>query len=144
MPILRRDFLFGVMAVTLLLLAPGMALADNGHGGSGSSGDTGSSESGDDGDSDDGDKEDKGDNKGDSKKVDLDDVRDAVKSGEAMSLKKALKRAKEHTDGRIIDVNLVRKSNKFVYVFTVVEASGRLERLNMDAVSGRFTGLLGF
>jgi hypothetical protein len=160
MPQSRRHFLMALFTLAALPLVPATALADQGSGGGGSGGSgsggsdgggSGSGDSGGNGEGGDNDGDDGGDNGGDDKgkggdddKVDHNDARDAVKSGEAMSLRKAMKRAKEQTSGRIIDVSLARKSSKFIYVFTVVQPSGRIETLKMDAISGKFAGLLGF
>jgi uncharacterized membrane protein YkoI len=161
----RRHFLFVLVALTVFPLMPITAMADKGSrgGGSDDSGDddsdnddSGSDDSkgddsgGDSGGDDNDDRDNKGDdNKGkdddkDDNEVNHDDARDAVKSGRVMSLRNAMKRAKDRSDGRIIDVNLIRKSSKYIYVFTIVEPSGRIGKLKMDAASGRFAGLFGF
>jgi hypothetical protein len=148
---LRRDFLLRMMILAVLCGMPQIAVADKGSGGDGSSdsGSSGSDSSGSGSDEDDDGTSSDDDNSGsgkddDDEKIDQDDARDAVKSGAAMPLRKAMKRAKEHSVGRIIDVSLMRKSSTFIYVFTVVKPSGEIEKLKMDAVSGRFSGLLGF
>jgi hypothetical protein len=145
MPFSRRDFLVALSAFAVLCSVPQIAMADKGSGGSGSSGSGSSgSGSGDDNEDNSGKDDDNSGSENNDDKIDQDEARDAVESGEAMSLRKAMKRAKDHTDGRIIDVGLVRKSSKFIYVFTVVKPSGKIEKINMDAVSGRFSGLLGY
>jgi hypothetical protein len=154
MPQSRRHFLMSLFALAALSLVPATAPADQGSGGGGSgnsgsggseSGDSGGNGGGGDNDGND----DSGGNKGkddekDDDNVGHDDARDAVESGEAMSLRKAMRRAKDQTNGRIIDVSLARKGSRFIYVFTVVQPSGRIETLKMDALSGKFAGLLGF
>jgi hypothetical protein len=145
MPLLRRNLFVALFTVLALALAPATGIADQGSGGGGSSGDSGNSGSGggnDDDNSDDND--DGGDRDDDNDKIDHDGARDAVEAGKAMPLRKAMKRAKDQTDGRIIDVDLIRKNSRFIYVFTVVEQSGRIETLKMDAISGKFAGLFGF
>lgn len=159
----RRNFLLRLMLLAVLCGSAQIAVAESGSGSSGSSNsssddssDSDSSGSGSSGDddssgSDDDDSENSGSGNDDrddvennGNEIDQDDAREAVRTGSAMALRKAMKRAKDQTEGRIIDVKLERKSGKFIYVFTVVEPSGRIKRLKMDAVSGKFAGALGF
>ncbi len=159
-----------VLAMLLVLAAAGAwprhALAkdgDSGGGGgnSGSGGGGGDSDSDSDSDSggggdnsgsggggDDGDGEDDGDGDDDRGRNrrgrDEDDARKAVKDGKAISLREASRRVAKQYGGRIIDAKLKNASNGLYYEFRIVSGSGRVRKVSMDAVTGRFVGLLGF
>ncbi|MGL4404530.1 MAG: PepSY domain-containing protein [Notoacmeibacter sp.] len=157
MPYSRRNFILRLIILATLCGAADIALAESGSGSSGSGSSGSGSSGGDDSSGSDDDKDDSenngsgkndndevGDDRNDGSEIDQEDARKAIKSGEAMALRNAIKRARDHSKGRIIDVELTRSSGKFIYVFTVVETSGHIKRLKMDAVSGKFAGMLGF
>jgi uncharacterized membrane protein YkoI len=145
----RRRLLALLIGLATLSVTP--AFAKDGD----SSGDSGSDSDGDDGDSDDADSNDNDDNDDDSDdsddssgkgngRLDSDKIRDAVKSGEALSLSKAMGLLDQESVGRVIDVSLVAKGNVLKYRFKVVTPSGKIKNISMDAKTGRIRNFLGF
>lgn len=119
MPLSRRQIL------ALLLLAAGAlpAVADDG-------GSEGGNEGG----------ENEGEHDGDH---DHDDARDAVERGEVMPLHEALEIVREANRGRVIDMQLTRAANGYVYAFKLKASSGRVTTLRMDARTGRVISMFG-
>ncbi|GAB4357874.1 MAG: hypothetical protein Kow0026_18460 [Oricola sp.] len=102
---------------------------DDGGGGSGSSG----SGSGSDG---------RGDSTGfGSGLLDQSAAERAVRLGEAISLKAALRRVEEAYGGAVIDVNLRSTGKRLEYRFKIRTERGAVRTIRMDARSGRFLGL---
>jgi Peptidase propeptide and YPEB domain len=124
-----------------------------GSGGSGSGGgdddNSGSGGGGGGGDDDDDDEDDDNSGSGNSGRGrggsrEADRARKLVRSGKAMPLKAAMERVQKYQDGRIIDAKLKKSSGRLVYEFKVLLTSGNVRKVRMDAVTGRFSGFLGF
>jgi hypothetical protein len=144
----RRDFLLMVLSAFALagLSEPVCAKdGDSGSSGSGSDSDSdsgsnsgsGSENSGSSHDSDDDNDDAENDNSGSGKNKDQDDVRDAVKKGDIISLEKAMKSLREHQRGRIIDASLRTKGRDIVYSFKVKTDDGKIRRIEMNARTGK-------
>jgi hypothetical protein len=114
---------------------------NSGKGGGGDDGDDGD-KSGKSGDEDDDDDDNSGSGKG-GKQLDSDKIKDAVKSGKAMPLSKALNIVNRSKLGRVIDVKLVEKGNKLNYKFKVINSIGKVKSISMDAMTGRMPNFLG-
>lgn len=115
---------------------------DDGHDSGGDNGD----DSGDDGGHDDG----KGDDGGSGTKgaddadSDQDDALEAVKSGQIMSLEKALAIVNKKYDAKVIDVKLSKTFGRAVYGLKLRLANGQIKSVRIDARTGKPVGLLGF
>lgn len=104
---------------------------------SGSNSGSGSQNSGSSDDSDDDNDDAEDDNSGSGKKKDQDDVRDAVKKGDIISLERAMKSLREHQSGRIIDASLRTKGRDIVYSFKLKTDDGKIRRIEMNARTGK-------
>ena len=148
----RREFL----ALLFLTLCASAARADDGDSGgdsdSDSGGDSGSDSGGDDGGGDDG-GESESENSGSSnsddgsngqhnngQRKDWDRARNALKRGEVIPLKQALKIVATRSKARVIDVSLRQSLFSKTYSFKLKDASGRISTLRMDARTGRIFG----
>lgn len=162
----RRRFHFVMLAVlTAGMAEPGLASeggggsSGSGGGGGGSSG-SGGGEGGDGGDGgeggdgdgdnsgpgggDDGDDDDNSGSGRRGRQRDEERAKELVKSGKAMPLRAAMDRVSKEHRGRVIDAKLKKSSGRLVYEFKVLSASGNVRKVRMDAVTGRFSGFLGF
>lgn len=165
----RRKLLKLFAGATVALSASVSARADDDEGDSGEDGGGNSSSGGggEDGEDNSGDDEDNGgnddgnDDSGDSGKNnsgsgssksgssgsgkrDQDRVKDAVKSGDAIPLSKALALLKDKYDGRVIEVLYAAKANRIDYRFKILDENGKIISVTMDARTGRIRGFLGF
>ncbi len=161
----RRNLLMGIAAGALFLCFGNVAQAKDGDsggsgssggsgGGSGSSGGSGGGgggdDGGDDGGGDDGDNDDDGDNSGkgggkkDDNQLDSGKIRDAIKSGKAMSLAKAIDILQKQDTGRVIDVKMLTRGSALDYQFKVISDGGKVRTYAMDARTGRIRTGLGF
>ena len=140
----RREFL----ALLFLTLCASAARADDGDSG----GDSDSDSGGDDGGGDDG-SESEAENSGSSnsghgsngqhnngQRKDWDRARNAMKRGEVIPLKQALKIVATRSNARVIDVSLRQSLFSKTYSFKLKDASGRISTLRMDARTGRIFG----
>jgi hypothetical protein len=121
--------------------------SDGDSSGSGSGGEGNSGSGGDDGDDhddgdDDGDDDSSGSSSGRGKSQD--DARDAVRDGKVIPLSVAITRLRDRYDGRIIDVRLTERGNRFDYRFKVVGPDGKVVSVTMNARNGRMRGFFGF
>ena len=65
------------------------------------------------------------------------DARRAVELGEALPLVEVLAKVRGDLGGEIVGVSFERKRDLWLYEFKVVEPSGRLVEVYVDAASGR-------
>ena len=66
-----------------------------------------------------------------------DSARRAVERGEALPLIDILTKVRRDLGGEIVRVSFKRKQDLWIYEFKVVEPSGRLVEVYVDAASGR-------
>lgn len=66
-----------------------------------------------------------------------DNARRAVERGEALPLVDILAKVRSDLGGEIVGVSFERKQDRWLYEFKVVEPSGRLVEVYVDAASGR-------
>lgn len=155
--ITRRAILAGLLATGIAAFLPGIAYADQSsgsgsdsdsgggdHSGSGSNSGSDSNDSGGDDDSDNDAVDDSGSSHGSGRKDrDQDKARDAVRNGDAISLSRAMGLLKQQHDGRVIAVTFREKGNRLDYRFKLVDGSGKVLSVTMDARTGRIRGFLG-
>lgn len=67
---------------------------------------------------------------------DHDRARAAMMRGEILPLSRILAMAERDVGGRVIEVDLERKGDRYIYEVEVVSRSGRLVELSIDAASG--------
>ncbi len=65
------------------------------------------------------------------------DARRAVARGEALPLADILTKVRSDLGGEIVGVSFERKQDRWLYEFKVVEPSGRLVEVYVDAATGR-------
>jgi uncharacterized membrane protein YkoI len=68
---------------------------------------------------------------------DHDDARHALELGEALPLVDILAKVGRDLGGEIVSVSFKRKHDLWLYEFKVIEPSGRLVEVYVDAASGR-------
>ena len=66
-----------------------------------------------------------------------DSARRAVELGEALPLAEILTKVRSDLGGEIVGVSFERKQDRWLYEFKVVEPSGRLVEVYVDAATGR-------
>ena len=115
-----------VLLAGLLAFAAAPALADDGGGNSGG----GSGSSGDD------DGDDDGDGGGDEGSK----AREAVRSGEASSLKDILAVVRQKYRGQVVRVKLSGSGNRLVYNIRLLDSANRLIDIRVNAKSRRIIG----
>lgn len=132
----RRKLMFALVSLCICQMATPVLADDGGsNSGSGSSGSNSGSGSGNSGgDDDDGD-----DNsgKGNRHNREQDDVRQAVLDGRAVSLKRLLSHIADNYPGRVLDINLRRSSDHFVYRVKMLTPRKKLTTIELNAVSLR-------
>jgi uncharacterized membrane protein YkoI len=128
--------MFALVSLCICQMATPVLADDGGsNSGSGSSGSNSGSGSGNSGgDDDDGD-----DNsgKGNRHNREQDDVRQAVLDGRAVSLKRLLSHIADNYPGRVLDINLRRSSDHFVYRVKMLTPRKKLTTIELNAVSLR-------
>ena len=147
----RRQFMAGLLALTLVLV-PGAALAKDGESGSSGSGGGGGDDSGGDdnsGGSGNSGSDDKDDDRDDDKDDDRDDdngggsskgKRDkdqeralrAVNDGDVASLQKLRAHLKAKYPGKVLHVDLKRQMGRYVYKIKLLEKGNRVKSLTLD------------
>ena len=149
----RRTLLALIFGAGIAALVPASAFADGGSGSgsnsdsgggsnSGSGSDSGADDNGGDGDNDEDDENGSSGSSGIEDR-DQDEARDAVRNGKAISLSRAMGLLKQQHDGRVIAVTLREKGNRLDYRFKVVDGSGKVVSVTMDARTGRIRRFLG-
>ncbi len=134
----RRQFLI-LLSLGAMSLAINPAMAKDGDSGDSDSGGDSDSDSDSDSDDDDGSSH---SGKG-SGRIDPDKIRDAIVSGKAIPLSKAMSVLREATDDRVIDVRLISNGSNFDYRFKVISDRGKVKTIKMDAKTGRIGRFLG-
>lgn len=69
--------------------------------------------------------------------LDLEEIRRLVRESRILPLEKILERSKLDRDVRLIEIELELKQGRYVYEIDVLRASGGIERVRVDAVTGR-------
>ncbi len=135
---MNRRLLLSLMLASCLAVRQTPARADDDGGSDGGSSGSGSGNSGsgnsgpgnqndDDGDDDD---------HGGSSSRSQSRARDAVKSGDAASLRKILSDVKKKYPGEVVSVRLRGSGRDLAYAIKIVDASNRLVTLNVNARTG--------
>jgi hypothetical protein len=142
-----------VLLLATVLSAGGPVFANGGNSGSGGGGGNSGSGGGEGGEGGGGGGEggdDDGDNSGPGGGGDDDDdnddqyrARDAVDKGKAESLKTVLKIVRRRVKGDVVDVKLRRSSGRLTYRIKVLERSGALVTVTVDATTGRVLRVAG-
>jgi hypothetical protein len=134
----RRHLLTALLLGAGVCARPVPAWADNGggsegsddHGGSGSSG-SGSSGGGDNEEDDEG-----GDGDSDaSGSVEANEAKNAVASGKAVPLKKLITFLNSNYPGKVLDVDLKQSAGRYQFRIKILQASGKVVRLRLDALT---------
>jgi hypothetical protein len=68
---------------------------------------------------------------------DHDRARAAVQAGQVLPLKTVLERLERDHPGQVLEVELERDQGRWVYEIKLLQAGGRLVKLEVDAVDGR-------
>jgi len=152
--ITRRAALVALMLGLLAAQAPAARAEDGGggggdggsdgggdDGGDGGSDDGGGDDSGsDDSGSDDGGSDDGGSDDGDKDSDDGSKARDAVRSGDAASLKDILAEVRKKYQGKVVRVQVSGTGSKLVYKIRLLDAENRVVVVRVDARSRRIIG----
>lgn len=67
---------------------------------------------------------------------DHDRARDAVQAGQVLPLKTVLDRLEREHPGQVLEVELERDDGRWIYEVKLLQAGGRLVKLELDAASG--------
>ena len=67
---------------------------------------------------------------------DQDRVRDAVRAGEVMPLDELRERLRRSQPGELLDLELEREDGRWIYEVKLLQAGGRIVKLEIDARSG--------
>jgi hypothetical protein len=126
-----------IACLALATAAP--TYAKDGNSGNSGSGNSGSGKDGSDDDRDDDDDDDE--NSGGSSGQDQDKVRDAVKSGEAVTLAVLMAYLRKYHPGRVLNVGVGRRNKTFVYQVKLLSKSGRIQTLRFNAKTLRQVGI---
>lgn len=128
----RRQLLLELLAGFLLVTSSNLAMAEGGSGSGGSG--SGKSDPGNDhDDNDDDDRDDEDDQDDDD---DQDEARSAVMNGNATALRNILLEVKKKYPGDVVHVGLKRRSHRLVYMIKLIEPTGKMLLLRVDAKSG--------
>ena len=131
----RRTFLAALVLGVNVLVVPARAVAsddDSGGGGSGGSGSgsgSGNGSSNSQGEDDDDDKDE------DNGSSEANKARDAVAQGKAVTLSALVAFLKKTYPGKVLDVDLKRSSGRYEYRVKILQASGKVVRLRLDALT---------
>jgi uncharacterized membrane protein YkoI len=144
----RRQLLALLLSVGAMACAANPVMAKDGESGEGDGEDSSGSGSDDDSDSDSDDDNDDDDSGGGNSgkgngRIDAEKIRDAIVSGKAISLSKAMASLRKSNSDRVIDVRLVSDGSKFDYRFKVISENGKVRTIKMDAKTGRIRNFLG-
>lgn len=69
---------------------------------------------------------------------DHDRARDAVQTGQVLPLKTVLDRLEREHPGQVLEVELERDDGRWIYEVKLLQAGGRLVKLELDAASGEW------
>lgn len=147
----RRSLLLTMLGLAIALPAADAHADDDDGGGSGGGSGSGSGNSGSGGGSDDHDGGDSGDDDGkdDDKSEDGDndseigesgsqeaaEAKNAVLEGQARPLSDLLSYLKQNYPGQILDVDLKQRSGKFEYRLKILQDTGKVIKLRLDAMT---------
>lgn len=134
----RRQLLLQLLTGVCLVVCSGLAQAESGSGSDGSGGENSGSGSGNSGPGNNND--DDGDDDDDGKDDDRDEVREAVRRGEATALRDILAKVKKKYAGEIVHVGLRKRSNRLVYTIKLIDRTGMLMLVRVDARNGTIIG----
>ncbi len=67
---------------------------------------------------------------------DHDRARSAVQAGQVLPLKTVLERLEREHPGQVLEVELERDDGRWIYEVKLLQAGGRLVKLELDAASG--------
>ena len=134
----RRQLLLQLLTGVCLVACSGLAQAESGSGSDGSGGGNSGSGSGNSGPGNNND--DDGDDDDDGKDDDRDEVREAVRRGEATALRDILAKVKKKYAGEIVHVGLRKRSNRLVYTIKLIDRTGMLMLVRVDARNGTIIG----
>ncbi|MEQ1521136.1 MAG: PepSY domain-containing protein [Aestuariivirga sp.] len=136
----RRHLLLQLLTGVCLVACSGLALAESGSGSNGSGGgDSGGGDS-DSGSDNSGHGNNNDDDDDDGKDDDRDEVREAVRRGEATALRDILAKVKKKYAGEIVHVGLKKRSNRLVYTIKLIDRTGMLMLVRVDARNGTIIG----
>ena len=71
-----------------------------------------------------------------SDKLNHNEIYQLRESGQIMSMEDVLKHARTIQPGQLIEAELEREKNGYVYELKIIDAEGRLHKLELDAQSG--------
>lgn len=134
----RRQLLLQLLTGVCLVACSGLAQAESGSGSDRSGGGNSGSGSGNSGPGNNND--DDGDDDDDGKDDDQDEVREAVRRGEATALRDILAKVKKKYAGEIVHVGLRKRSNRLVYTIKLIDRTGMLMLVRVDARNGTIIG----
>ena len=72
-----------------------------------------------------------------------DDIRAAVKSGEAAPLKDILSVIRQNYPGQVVSIKLAGAANRLVYLIRLIDTSNRLIEIQVNAKSRKIVSLAG-
>jgi hypothetical protein len=133
--LIRRKFLWMPFAALMLALHTHGVLAKDGESGGGSGDNSGSGGSDDDGDDDDEADDDGSSSGGSGHSKDHDRARDAVRRGKAVSLKALKQHLAANYPGKVLKIELKKRSGDLIYKVRILDTKGRLNTLRLDARS---------
>jgi len=136
----RRQLLLQLLTGVCLVVCSGLAQAESGSGSDGSGGGNSGSGSGSGNSGPGNNNDDDGDDDDDGKDDDRDEVREAVRRGEATALRDILAKVKKKYAGEIVHVGLRKRSNRLVYTIKLIDRTGMLMLVRVDARNGTIIG----
>ncbi|WP_261843565.1 PepSY domain-containing protein [Aliamphritea ceti] len=75
-------------------------------------------------------------------KLDYEDCRELVSSGEILSMAELMALVKDMSEGRIIDTSLLKKGAVYIYEMEIAGTNGMIEMLYVDARTGAISHTL--
>lgn len=70
-----------------------------------------------------------------------DRARRAVSRGEILPMDEVLRRLRDHVDGELVGVELEREGERWLYEFKLVDTTGRVREVYVDAENGDILSL---
>ena len=131
----RRVLQSMLIAASLTVFAPAAEAKDGGSDDDSDGGDNSGPGGGNDDDQDDsGDDSDDDDDTG-SGRSGARGAQDAVRSHKAVPLRTLIAHLKKHYPGKILDIDLKRSQPRYTYNVKILSASGKVQRLRLDALT---------
>ncbi|MBN3564055.1 PepSY domain-containing protein [Aliamphritea spongicola] len=75
-------------------------------------------------------------------KLDYEDCRELVSSGEILSMAELMALVKDMSEGRIIETSLLKKGTVYIYEMEIAGTNGMIEMLYIDARTGAISHTL--